>query len=209
MALTILVAICAFAISGILAVASTFPNRMLRMASSAVGNRVVVCGGGFGGLYTAIATKNKFPNVDVTLVDPKDKFVFLPLLYELATGSASIQEVAPSYEELLKGTNINFVQDSVCGVDVENRTVRLRNTPDLMSYDQLVLAVGCEPRINLVPGAAEHAIPFYRIEDAYVLQTKLRAFLADKSKSVIRIAVVGGGKKELFVNILKNSLLFE
>ena len=46
-----------------------------------VGNKVVVIGGGFGGLYSAIKTAEKYPALDVTLIDTKDKFVFLPLLW--------------------------------------------------------------------------------------------------------------------------------
>ena len=62
-------------------------------------SKVVVVGGGFGGLYTALKLKDQEKTVggvalDVTLVDAKDKFVFLPLLYELATGTASAVEAS-------------------------------------------------------------------------------------------------------------------
>jgi 2-polyprenyl-6-methoxyphenol hydroxylase-like FAD-dependent oxidoreductase len=62
-------------------------------------SKVVIVGGGFGGLYTALKLKNQEETLggvalDVTLVDAKDKFVFLPLLYELATGTASAVEVS-------------------------------------------------------------------------------------------------------------------
>lgn len=62
-------------------------------------SKVVVVGGGFGGLYTALKLKDEEKKMggmtlDVTLVDAKDNFVFLPLLYELATGTASAVEVS-------------------------------------------------------------------------------------------------------------------
>ena len=74
------------------------PLKRMLAAKMSTGERQNVCiiGGGFGGLYTAIKlsqmkeTKDK---LNIHLFDPKDKFVFLPLLYELAVGSASVVEV--------------------------------------------------------------------------------------------------------------------
>jgi heterodisulfide reductase subunit A-like polyferredoxin len=80
---------------------------------------VVIIGGGFGGLYTALklnellTTKLKEKEVCITLVDPKDKFIFLPLLYEFCIENAAIKEVGPTYQRLLENLNINFVQDAV------------------------------------------------------------------------------------------------
>ena len=83
-----------------------------------VGPKVVVIGGGFGGLYSALKTAEKHPGLDVTLIDNKDKFVFLPLLYELVTGAASSEEVAPSFESLLKDSRVTFIQGKVNDVNV-------------------------------------------------------------------------------------------
>ena len=91
---------------------------MLNMAVNGV-KKVTVIGGGFGGLYSApkIAKISKdgeenssAVKTEVTLIDPKDKFVFLPLLYELAVETASVQEVAPKYKELLTRLQLNFAR---------------------------------------------------------------------------------------------------
>ena len=154
-------------------------------------------GGGFGGLYTALKVKEQSPSTAVTLVDPKDKFVFLPLLYELAVGSASVVEVAPRYEDLLRGTGIRFVQGSVEGVDLDDKIVRLSSSQSLaerLEYDKLVVACGAQPNLGVIPGADEFALAFCRVEDAYRLRTELRA-LSDNPDSTgpIRVAVLGGG----------------
>ena len=70
-------------------------------------DRVVVLGGGFGGLYTALrlAELSAAPSskpLHLTLVDANDKFTFLPLLYELCTGRAGLSEVAPPFQDLLE-----------------------------------------------------------------------------------------------------------
>ena len=144
--------------------------RVLRMCSASKSNRVCVVGGGFGGLYTALKLSQKQPSLDISLIDPKDKFVFLPLLYELAVGTASIVEVAPRYQELLRGTNINFIQGVVKNISNKKLIVD-QDFGDVFEskefeFDQLVIAAGAQPRINTIAGAAEHAMTFSKVEDA-------------------------------------------
>ena len=167
---------------------------------------ICVVGGGFGGLYTALKLGNMFKDkkdVEITLLDPKDKFVFLPLLYELAVGSASVVEVCPRYDALLKDSNVKFVRGYVNEVDIKNNEMKVsttRSSTDMspssssytMKYDQLVMAVGAQPRLDLAPGMKEFALPFYRFEDAYELKLRLRA-LIDSKKPVVRVVVLGGG----------------
>ena len=178
--------------------------------TTAYGNEkknICVVGGGFGGLYTALKLGNMFKDkndVEITLLDPKDKFVFLPLLYELAIGSASVIEVCPRYDALLKDSNVKFVRGYVNEVDIKNNEMKVSSTvrspADMssssssytMKYDQLVMAVGAQPRLDLAPGLKEFALPFYRAEDAYELKLRLRA-LVDSKKPVVRVVVLGGG----------------
>lgn len=173
-------------------------------------NKVVVIGGGFGGLYSAMKTAEKCPDLEVTLIDTKDKFVFLPLLYELVTGAATAEEVAPSFESLLKNSPINFVQGKVNDVDMKTKTISYEaiepSSPpnassssaasnNTLNYDQLVIAVGAQARLE-VPGAREFAIPFYTVEDAYNLQLRLRSAISNAEmdgRDMVRVAVVGGG----------------
>ena len=145
-------------------------HQVLHMCSTSKSNRVCIVGGGFGGLYTALKLSQRIPSSEITLIDPKDKFVFLPLLYELAVGTASVVEVAPRYENLLKGSKINFVQGVVKSIQ-ENKVNIHQDLGDLveskeLEYDQLVIATGAQPRVGSIPGAAEHAMTFSRVEDA-------------------------------------------
>lgn len=154
-------------------------------------NRVCIIGGGFGGLYTALKADAE-GTMDVTLVDGKDKFVFLPLLYELAVESATVLEVAPQYDSLLKDSKITFVQSFVNKIDFEKKTISIDDNARCLPYDQLVIAVGVKPRVDTIPGASEHALPFYTVDDAYSLKLRLRALKAS-DKGIIRVAVIGGG----------------
>lgn len=140
-------------------------------------SKVCVVGGGFGGLYSALKlnklAKDSGSPVEIFLIDDKDKFVFLPLLYELTVGTASIIEVAPRYETLLKDTSIKFIQGRVSGISDSAITVETRSEDDLsirdtkhIDFDQLILATGAQPRTDTIPGADEFAQPFATVEHA-------------------------------------------
>ncbi|NDJ16953.1 NAD(P)/FAD-dependent oxidoreductase [Myxacorys almedinensis] len=158
-------------------------------------SQICILGGGFGGLYTALRLSqlpwNKLDKPQITLVDQRDRFVFSPLLYELVTGEMQTWEVAPPYAELLAGTEIRFKQTAATEIDVEAKQVQLE-TGETLTYDRLVLAVGGETPMDMVPGAAEFAIPFRAIADAYRLEERLR-LLEESDVDKIRIAVVGAG----------------
>jgi len=157
--------------------------------------RICILGGGFGGLYTALRLI-QFPwesskKPEIILIDQRDRFLFAPLLYELVTGELQTWEIAPPFAELLANTDIRFCQGVVSGIDINQQQVELENG-QAFSYDRLVLAMGGETPLEIVPGAAEYAIPFRTVNDAYRLQEKLRVLEAsDREK--IRIAVIGGG----------------
>ena len=157
--------------------------------------RICILGGGFGGLYTALRLI-QFPwesskKPEIILIDQRDRFLFAPLLYELVTGELQTWEIAPPFEELLANTDIRFCQGVVSGIDINQQQVELENG-QAFSYDRLVLAMGGETPLEIVAGAAEYAIPFRTVNDAYRLQEKLRVLEAsDREK--IRIAVIGGG----------------
>jgi NADH dehydrogenase len=158
-------------------------------------DRICILGGGFGGLYTALRL-NELPwnppdKPEIVLVDREDRFVFLPLLYELLTGELQTWEIAPPFVEILANTSVRFCQDKVTGIDLDDRQVYLGDAPPL-SYTRLVLALGGETPVEIVPGAAEHAYPFRSVRDAYRLEERLRQ-LEQSDADKIRIAVVGGG----------------
>ncbi len=157
--------------------------------------RICILGGGFAGLYTALRL-SQFPwteteKPDIVLVDQHDRFVFLPLLYELMTGELETWEIAPPFSELLAGTGVHFQQDTVTTIDLDTQQVNLRSGLTL-PYDRLVLALGGETPLTSIPGASEYAFPFRTLADAYRLEERLRVLEAGQQDS-IRVAIVGAG----------------
>jgi NADH:quinone reductase (non-electrogenic) len=160
--------------------------------------RVVVVGGGFGGLGTVLNLKKA--DADVVLVDRHDYHTFQPLLYQLATGLLETSAVGHSLRDLVQDQdNATIHKDSVTAIDLAAREVRFAEMEPL-TYDFLVLALGAEVNFFGTDGAAEHAFPMYTLTDAVRLKEHVleRWEAADKDSSLVEdgavnVVVVGGG----------------
>jgi NADH:ubiquinone reductase (non-electrogenic) len=158
--------------------------------------QICIVGGGFGGLYTALHLTRlpwtKKPNI--VLIDKNDRFLFTPLLYELITSELEPWEIAPPFSDLLKDSGIKFIQATVTAIDTENRRLSLAGevAPPELNYDRLLLAMGGETPTNIVPGAAEYAIPFRTLQDAKRLNQRLTELEAS-NKDKIRVCIAGAG----------------
>jgi len=156
--------------------------------------RICILGGGFGGLYTALRLSQlpwESERPEIILVDQSDRFLFSPLLYELLTGELQTWEIAPPFAEILAGTGVRFCQGVVAGIDIDERRVQLQDGPEI-PYERLVLALGGETPLDMVPGAISYAFPFRSVKDAYRLEERLRV-LEESEADKIRVAIVGAG----------------
>ncbi|NJO85409.1 MAG: NAD(P)/FAD-dependent oxidoreductase [Synechococcaceae cyanobacterium RM1_1_27] len=164
--------------------------------------RICILGGGFGGLYTALELCQlpwQTPPT-ITLVDRHERFVFLPLLYELLTGEMEDWQVAPRYVDLIaevqaqKSVKLKFCQDTVETIDLDGHQVKL-GSGQTLDYDYLTLALGSETPLHQVPGAADHAIPFRQLADVYRLRQALDRWEQATQTTGIpaHIAIVGAG----------------
>jgi NADH dehydrogenase len=169
-----------------------------------VGNNLiqqtVILGGGFTGLYTALhLSRSSYPR-SVILIDREDRFRFRPLLYDYFSGQMGEPEVMPRFEELLEGSGVTFVRDSVDTIDLHQRQVTLASGTNC-PYSNLVLALGSVTGFFGVEGAQEHAIPFRDAQDAIALDYSLRHCLEqalqtenpEARRKRLTFAVVGGG----------------
>ena len=94
----------------------------------------IIVGAGFAGLFTALHLRHRQDLRSIILIDPQAQFVFKPLLYELLTGELPEDAVCPTYEELLHGRDIHFVQDIVTAIDLQAKRLHLDSGLDY-TYD--------------------------------------------------------------------------
>lgn len=161
----------------------------------AVPPRVCVLGGGFGGLYTALYLAQKSHHrgqpCTITLVEPKERFLFTPLLYEVLTDELKPWEIAPAYSTLLAGTGIDHRRTWVTGVDIASHRVTLE-AGEPLEYDYLVMALGSQERSVPVPGLAEYSYRFRSLADAIAVDERIHQ-LQTQGKTPLMVTVVGGG----------------
>lgn len=102
--------------------------------------RVVIVGGGFGGLQ--VAKNLKHAHCEVYLIDKTNHHLFQPLLYQVASAALSPADIAVPLREILRSQkNTTVIMGDVVAIDKEKRIIRLGNG-DTLNYDYLVLAVG-------------------------------------------------------------------
>jgi NADH:ubiquinone reductase (H+-translocating) len=131
--------------------------------------RVVILGGGFGGVSAARRFEQLLPWtpwLDVTLVSQRNFLLFTPMLAEVAAGSVEAGNVGVPLRAACPRTR--FRRAEVLGVDPDRRVVHLRRGDALeaLPYDQLVLALGAVPNFRDLPGVAANALTLATLEDA-------------------------------------------
>ncbi len=160
----------------------------------------VIIGAGFAGLFTALHLRHQQYIHSIILIDPQDRFVFKPMLYEMLTGELQEDSVCPTYEELLQGSDINFIKDSVGAITLPQKRVDLVSGSSY-TYNHLVLAVGSIQGYLGTEGASENAFAFRTRENAIALETHLRDCLLRASQTndeqqrrlLLTFAIVGAG----------------
>ena len=132
--------------------------------------KVLVLGGGFGGLFTTLGLTG---SVDVTLVSPEDHFLFTPMLYEYLSGEVEEWHIAPKFNELINENDVRLIHDEVASIDLDARRVTLKKFKDPLDFYTLVLSVGGVTNYVGVEGAEQHTLPFRKIKHADALRRRM------------------------------------
>jgi NADH dehydrogenase len=161
--------------------------------------RVVIVGGGFGGLQCAKALRGR--PVDVLLVDRHNYHLFTPLLYQVASCLLNPSEVTAPLRKVFRGSaNVRYREGEVAGADFVGKVVRLADGAEL-PYDYLVLATGSQTNYYENQSVREHALGLKDLGEAlqlrnHVLQCLERATTAPTEEERLRLltfCIVGGG----------------
>ncbi|GAA0552971.1 NAD(P)/FAD-dependent oxidoreductase [Actinomadura livida] len=164
--------------------------------------RVVIVGGGFGGVSAARRFERlnlRGHRVDVTLISDSNYLLFTPMLAEVASGGLEAQHISSPVRAAASHTR--FRHGRVAGVDVARRRVVLEAGGEQVGYEHLVLAVGSVPFFPDLPGVAENALTLKSLGDAVRLRERVLGLLerADQEadpaerRRLLTFVVAGGG----------------
>jgi len=135
---------------------------------------VLVLGGGVGGLVASNSLKEKLGRqVKIRLIERKKEFQFPPSYPWLMLGMRKPEQVQRSLSPLKK-KGIDVVNDEVLAIDVEKKMVKTKG--DRFSYDYLIIALGAEYALDLIPGYREHAHHIYDLESALRFKKAIEDF---------------------------------
>jgi NADH:ubiquinone reductase (H+-translocating) len=167
-------------------------------------SNVVIIGGGFAGLYTALELEKLLKrerHITVTLLNSENFFLFTPMLPEAGASSIGTRHIVSPLRKLLRRTR--FAEVAVESINLDSRIVSARHSLTgarlEFGYDHLVLALGGVTNHFGVTGAAEHSIPFKTLGDAIYVRNhtidKLEeaAVEPERAEELLTFVTVGGG----------------
>src|SRR5258707_7126670 len=170
-------------------------------------SRIVVLGGGFAGIYTAMELEKAMDGRDdfeVVLINKENYFVFQPMLPEVISGTIGMLDVVSPIRRLLPRTDLHVRE--VESVDLQRKIVvcspGFRAQPHVVPFDHLVLALGSATDFRGMRGLPEHAFPFKNLGDALNLRNHVIRALDEASierhderlrKQLLTFVVAGGG----------------
>lgn len=183
-------------------------GRVLARPSTSLAPRIVILGGGFAGVTAAVELAKRCRGalpVHITLLSAQNFFLFTPMLAEAATGAVESRHVVYPIRPLCGEWGVEFGEVWVDAVDLDRRLVlaRLRRSSvqQQVHFDHLVLALGATPNVDVVPGAAAHALTFKEAGDAVHIRNQVidlfeaAALTEDpwRQRKLLTFVVVGAG----------------
>jgi NADH dehydrogenase len=155
--------------------------------------KVVILGGGFGGLAAARAL---YKSADVTVVDRHNFQTFLPLLYQVSTAGLAADHVAYPIRGALRKTDIKFRMGSPISIDHKNKEIKL-DSSEVLKFDHLIVALGSVSADFGIPGVNEYALGMKTVHEALTIRAEIMRRFEDlcrfEDETKLSIAVIGGG----------------
>jgi NADH:quinone reductase (non-electrogenic) len=136
--------------------------------------RVLIVGGGFGGLYAAsylARSELADAGAEIMLLDRNNYFTFTPLLAEVVAGTLLPDHVTYPFRAMARRHGFRFVRGSLESLDPGRGVVGTAESE--LGFDYLVLAIGVAPRYHGIPGVREHSMPFTGVDHAMTIRDRL------------------------------------
>src|SRR5205085_1765514 len=138
------------------------------------GTRILILGAGFGGLAAALKLDQQLrPSDDISIlaVDRNNDMLFTPLLWTVANGRTSPNNVVVPIREFQKGRQFHVLHAEIESIDLDRKEVR--TSAGTRPYDRLVIALGSHTAVPDLPGLRTYALPFHTPANALQLRNHL------------------------------------
>jgi NADH dehydrogenase len=184
---------------------------------------IVIVGGGFGGVYTALHLEKMLardPNVAITLVNRDNFFLFTPMLHEVAASDLELTHIVNPIRKLLR--RVHFFEGDVESIDLPAKRVVVSHGIDdahthVLEYDHLVIALGAITNFYNLPGLQERALTMKTLGDAILLRNRMIEHLEEADfecasavrEPLLTFVVAGGGFSGVETGAAMNDFLRE
>jgi NADH dehydrogenase len=164
--------------------------------------RIVILGGGYGGVETARLLNKRYkkdPKVEITLIDRNPYHTLMTELHEVAGSRTEPEAVQISFQRIFGGTKVRLVTDNIEGIDFQAKA--LRSATATYRYDYLVMGTGGEPEFFGTPGVQENSFTLWSLNDALRIREHVDSRFVEaarehdvaRRKALLTFAVAGAG----------------
>lgn len=164
--------------------------------------KIVILGGGYGGVLTAKKLAKKFKNdkdVEIKLIDRNPYHTLLTELHEVSANRAPEDSIKIDLKKIFAGLKVDVVLDEVSNIDFKNK--KLKSDKATYAYDYLVIGTGSKPTFFGIPGAEENTFSFWSYDDAVALKRQIRDMYTKAAKeknpavrrAMLTFVIIGAG----------------
>ncbi|MFD1775931.1 FAD-dependent oxidoreductase [Paenibacillus rhizophilus] len=164
--------------------------------------RIVVLGGGYGGVLTAKKLAKKLKNnkdIEIKLIDRNPYHTLLTELHEVSANRAPEDSIKIDLKKIFAGLKVDVVLDEISNIDFKGK--KLTSEKAVYEYDYLVIGTGSKPTFFGIPGAEENTFSFWSYDDAVALKRQIRDMFTQAAKeknpevrrSMLTFVIVGAG----------------
>ena len=183
-----------------------FPEEFIMNHPASTPTHIVILGGGFGGLYAAMELEKRLAgrkDIEITLVNRENFFLFTPMLHEVAAGDLDLATIVNPVRKLLR--RVHFFCGEAHSIDLRRRVVTVSHGAEehghTLPFDHLVIGLGSVPNFHGLPGLAENALTMRSLGDAIDLRNRALACLeeadfeccAAQRERLLTFVIAGGG----------------
>ena len=155
--------------------------------------RIVILGAGYAGIFlsTNLSSKLDKNTTEIILIDRNNYHQLMQEIHLVASGYRTAEQLKIPISSLIKGKNINFIQEDIEKIVPDKNTILLKSGE--LKYDELIVCLGSSTKYFNIPGADTHTLPIRSIYDASIIHHHILRIIDEAENKKHNIVIVGAG----------------